>query len=95
MSLKIDLNQLGLRIADEAMFSVMEFLCLPLDMNATSWVPLGADAAPVKTIDEVEDAADLRKAVDWLKARGLIEITTTDEGWQVLDVLRRPGEDEG
>ena len=81
-----NLTARAFEIADESMFSLLQCHCLACDEHGVTLVMVGDDDQEVRTLDEAQEA--IRAAVDWLSARGYVELSNDDGGHVV--VLRRP-----
>lgn len=80
--------QLALRIADDAMFSLLESECIPLNDDRTVYGLLDESYSEVFGLTAASDA--IRDAIAWLQPRGFVELA--NEGIrEVINVLRKPG----
>jgi hypothetical protein len=79
------------RIADEAMYEVLQGECIPIDTDHTALTMCDEDCAAVNKLDLASVA--IRDACAWLLPRGFVALES-DESGQYIVVLRRPSDED-
>lgn len=80
-------------IADEAMYEILVAEGVPYDSPATDATAFGLVDEACQEVTALADASPaLRKAFDWLKGRGYVELGSDSSG-EYINVIRRPGEE--
>ena len=82
-----ELTTRAFQIADESMFALMECSCLSNEESKTLFSLCDDNSNEVGSIAETSEA--LQEAIEWLTARGYIEVVEDDTGGNIL-VVKRP-----